>query len=66
MSHARQARARLGRVQVTNLQLSVVLICLHPICRPEMIIENLIHNILLPNISFTKDFLRTGINIIRS
>ena len=59
MSHARQANARLGkaaRFHVTNLQLSVVLICLHPICGPEMIIENLIHNILLPNIGFTEDF----------
>ena len=45
-----------GEAQVTNLQLSVVLICLHPIWGPEMIIENLIHNILLPNIGFTEDF----------
>ena len=48
--------ARLWIGQVTNLQLSVVLICLHPIWGPEMIIENLIHNFLLANISFTKDF----------
>ena len=54
MSNCSMARLWIG--QVTNLQLSVVLICLHPIWGPEMIIENLIHNFLLANISFTKDF----------
>ena len=36
-----------GETHVTNLQLSVVLICLHPICGQEMIRANLILHILL-------------------